>query len=167
MDMAVIKRKPDQKGYTLMEVLIVATIVGILVTVGTVQYLEVKRRSKERLATQKVAQLAMYENLYYRDYGDYADYQELREKGFIADEFLYEDDTLLHYERPAYIPEYTLEFTIDNENDGFEILAVPVLQQAHTWYPRWILIGGINDLRSVYVEEDGVVKWLTTGKPVY
>jgi hypothetical protein len=150
-----------------MEVLIVATIVGILVTVGTVQYLEVKRRAKEKLAAQKLSQLATYEKFYFRDFGEYADFEDLRIEGYIDWEYIYEDDEIQHYHRPVYLPEYTLEFNIDEEEDGFEIVAEPVLQEAHTWYPRWVPLGGIPDLRSMSVKEDGVVVWHETGRPVY
>jgi len=160
-------RKNRERGYTLMEVLVVATIVGILVTVGTVQYLEVKRRSKEKMAAQKVTQLAMYEKFYFRNFGEYANFEDLRNEGYIDEQYLYEDDDLLHYDRPAYIPEYTLDFEIDNENFGFKITAEPVLQSRHAYYPRWTPLGGIEEFRSVYVEEDGVVKWLENGRPVF
>jgi type II secretory pathway pseudopilin PulG len=148
-------------------VLIVATIVGILVTVGTVQYLEVKRRAKEKLATQKLSQLATYERFYYRDNGEYATFDELREEGYIDYNYIYEDDELQHYHRPVYIPEYTLDFLLDEEGGGFRILAEPVLTEAQTWYPRWVALGGIPDLRSQYVEEDGVVKWADSNRPIY
>ena len=161
------KERLGQKGYTLMEVLIVATIVGILVSVGTVQFLEVKRRSKERLAAGKLVQLAAMERLYFRDFGGYATFEDLRVGGYIDFDYIYEDDEPLHYHRPAYIPEYGLEFNIDEEGGGFNIIAEPSLQQEHLWYPRWVALGGIPDLRSMYVEEDGVVKWLETGRPVY
>ncbi len=165
--MLLLKGNMKQKGYTLMEVLIVATIVGILVTVGTVQYLEVKRRSKEKLAAQRLTQLALYERMYFREFGEYGEYFDLRDEGYIDEAYLYEDDDMTHYLRPAYIPEYTLEFNLDEEGGGFEIIAESVLEQSHTWYPRWVVIGGIRDLRGMYVEEDGVVKWLTSGRPVY
>jgi len=156
-----------ERGYTLMEVLVVATIVGILVSVGTVQYLEVKRRSKEKLAAQKVAQLAVYERFYFRDFGKYADFEELREEGYIDEQYRFEDDDVLHYDRPAYIPEFMLDFQIDEETSDFKITAEPSLQSRHAWYPRWVPLGGIDEYRSVYVEKDGVVRWLDTGRPVF
>jgi len=165
--MAVIKEKLGQKGYTLMEVLIVATIVGILVTVGTVQYLEVKRRSKEKLAAQRLSQLAIFESMYFREFGSYADFDDLKIEGYIDEGYLYEDDELQHYHRPAYIPEYELEFVIDDEEGGYEITAEPVLQEEHLWYPRWVPFGGIQDLRGMYVNEDGVVRWLSNDRAIF
>jgi len=159
--------KIRQRGYTLMEVLIVATIVGILVTVGTVQYLEVKRRSKEKLAVQRLAQLAVFERMYFRDFGNYATFEDLRIEGYIDESYLYQSDEPLHYHRPAYVPEYQLEFNLEQGGLGFEIVATGVLDEPHTWYPRWVPLGGIPDLRAFFVEEDGVVKWLDTGRPVY
>ncbi len=155
------------KGYTLMEVLIVATIVGILVTYGTIQYMEAKWRGKEKLAAHKLAQLAVYERMYFREFGVYADFETLREQGYIDYDYIYEDDEPLHYRRPVYIPEYTLEFELDEEEGGYEIIAEPVLDQKHLWYPRWVPLGGISYLRAMYVEEDGVVKWLKTDRPVF
>lgn len=159
--------KLRQKGFTLMEVLIVATIVGILVSVGTVQYLEAKRRAKEQYCAQKLAQLAMYERMYFKDFGSYADFYVLRGNGYIDWDYIYEDDTILHYARPVYIEEYELEFIIDNEALGFEIIASPVVDQAHLYFPRWVALGGIEDLRSMSVDEDGVVRWLDSGRPVF
>lgn len=162
-----IDRKKNQAGYTLMEVLIVATIIGILLSVGTVQYLEVKRRAKEKFAVSRLALLATYERMYLRNYGVYGDWPDLLDEGLIARDYINQSDDLTHYERPIYIPEYSLEFEIDSVNGGFKITAEPILQQAHLWYPRWVILGGIDDLRSFYVEEDGVVKWLETGRAVY
>jgi prepilin-type N-terminal cleavage/methylation domain-containing protein len=161
-----LKKFTGQKGYTLMEVLIVATIVGILVSVGTVQYLEVKRRAKEKFAVQKLAQLSAYENMYFREFGNYADFDNLKLEGYV-DQSYYEDDEFRHYLRPAYIPEYQMEFVIDDTGGGFRITASPVLEDEYLWFPRWVALGGIQDLRSVYVEEDGVVKWLDSNRPVF
>jgi len=150
-----------------MEVLIVATIVGILVTVGTVQYLEVKRRSKEKLAAQKLSELAVFERFFFRDFGDYATFEQLKEEGYIDADYVHEDDERLHLQKPVYLPEYTLDFIIDEEEGGFRIVAEPVLQEVHLWYPRWVPMGGIPDLRGMYVERDGVVRWLDSDRPVY
>ena len=159
--------KLRERGYTLMEVLIVATIIAILVTVGTVQYLEVKRRGKEHYCAQRLAQLSVMERMYFREFGAYATFDDLRVEGYIDWSYIYEDDTLLHYHRPVYIQEYTLEFNIDEEGGGFEIIAEPVLQEAHLWYPRWVPMGGIPELRAMMVDEQGIVRWLETGRPVF
>ncbi len=157
----------SERGYTLMEVTIVAAIVGILVTIGTVQYLEVKRRAKENYCAQRLSQLATWERLYFRDYGEYAEYDDLRMEGYIDWDMVEEDDDLLHYNRPVYIQEYTLEFILNEEDGGFEIIAEHVLKdQPYLWYPRWVPLGGINELRGMKVNEDGVVMWLNTGRPV-
>ncbi len=149
-----------------MEVLIVATIVAILVTVGTVQYLEVKRRAKEHYCAQRLAQLAIWEDLYSRELGEYANFDDLQREGYVDWDFL-EDDDRLHYQRAAFILEYKLEFNKDKEGGGFEIIAEPVVDEPYLWYPRWTPMGGIAGLRSMKVEEDGVVKWLDTGRPVF
>ena len=150
-----------------MEVLIVVTIMGILLTVGTVQYLEVKRRAKESLCAHKLAELAMYEKIYYRENGNYGTFEDLWIEGYIDESYVHEDDTLLHYQKPVFIPEYELEFSINEENVGFIIAATPVIQQNYLYYPRWVPLGGIPELRSMYVDETGVVKWLTTDRPVF
>jgi hypothetical protein len=150
-----------------MEVTTVAAIIGILVTMGTVQYLEVKRRSREHYCAHRLAQLAVYERLYFREYGDYTDFLGLREAGYIDWDYQWEDDTLLHYQRPVYIQEYELDFNLEEEETGFEIVATPVIQEAHLWYPRWVALGGIPDLRAMYVREDGVVRWVETERPVF
>jgi len=160
-----------------MEVLIVATIVGILVTVGTVQYLEVKRRAKEHYCAQRLGQLAVYENMYFKEFGEYTDkwnagssgdsFSSLTEEGYIDEQYLYQSDELQHYKRPAYIQEYLLEFVIDENQNGFQIIATPVVNEVHLWYPRWTPLGGIDDLRSMFVEQDGVVRYLDSGRPVF
>jgi prepilin-type N-terminal cleavage/methylation domain-containing protein len=162
-----LKEKLGEKGYTLMEVLIVATIIGILLTVGTTSYIEAKWRSKEKLAAGRLAQLAAYERMYFRDFGEYADFLTLRDDGYIDWDYIHEDDEPLHFHRPVYIPEYTLEFELTEENAGFIITAEPVLTEEHLWYPRWYALGGISYLRSMYVDQDGVVRWLDTDRPIY
>lgn len=159
--------KNSQRGFTLMEVLIVATVVGILVTVGTVQYLEVKRRGKENYCAQRLSQIAAYEKMYYRDFGEYADFDDLRVEGYIDWDYLYKDDTTLHYLRPVYIQEYKLLFEIDGDANTYKVTATPAVDQPQLWYPRWVPLGGIDDLRSMYVETDGVVRWLDSGRPVF
>lgn len=163
---ASVSRKLGQRGYTLMEVTTVAAIIGILVTIGTVQYLEVKRRSKEHYCAHRLAQLAVYERLYFREFGEYAGFEGLKEAGYVDWDYL-EDDAMLHYDRPAYIQEFELEFILDDEEGGYRIVATPVLQQAHLWYPRWVALGGIPEYRSMVVEEDGVVRWEETDRPVF
>lgn len=150
-----------------MEVLMVATIIAILMTVGTVSYLEAKRRAKEQYAAQRLAQLAMFEHMYFREFGSYATFEDLREEGYLDQDYIYEDDEPQHYHRPVFIQDYKLEFNIDTEGGGYEIIATPVLEERHLWYARWTPLGGIPYLRSMKVNEDGVVKWLDTGRPVF
>jgi hypothetical protein len=132
-----------------------------------VQYLEVKRRSKEKLAASKLAQLAAYERMYFRDFGEYATFQELRDEGYVDWDYYTASDDRLHTHRPVYIPEYTLEFVLDEEGGGYEIVAEPVLTERHLWYPRWYAQGGIPYLRGMYVNQDGIVKWLENDRPIY
>ena len=156
-----------QRGYTLMEVLLVATIISILLTIGTVSYLEAKRRAKEMYCAQRMAQLAVYERMYYREFAAYATFDELREEGYIDWDYIYPSDEPQHYHRPVYIQDYALEFDTETETGGFEIKATPVLlNQPQLWYPRWVALGGIAYLRSMKVDEEGVVTWLDTGRPV-
>jgi type II secretory pathway pseudopilin PulG len=150
-----------------MELLIVVTIVGILVTVGTVQYLEAKRRAKENFCAQRLAQLATWERMYFRDFGEYASYEDLRIEGYIDWDYVKEDDDLLHYNHPVYIQEYKLDFNIETETGGFEITAEPVVNERQLYYARWTPMGGIPELRSMKVNRDGVVMWLDTGRPVF
>lgn len=158
--------KRGQAGYTLMEVLIVATIIAIITTVGTVSYLEAKRRAKEMYAAQRLAQLAVFERMYFRDFASYGDYEDLRTEGYIDEQYLYKDDEPTHYHRPVYIQDYKLTFNIDEAGGGFEIIAEPVLGQHWLWYPRWTALGGIPYLRAVTVNQDGVVRWLDSNRPV-
>ena len=164
-------RQPAEAGYTLMEVLIVATIISILLTVGSVSYLEAKRRAKEQYAAQRLAQLAVFERMYFREFGAYATFEELRDPGgfegsYIDEKYLQEDDEPLHNHRPYYIQDYKLDFNVDKEGGGFEIKAEPVLTETQLWYPRWVPLGGIPYLRSMKVDEQGVVTWLDSGRPV-
>jgi type II secretory pathway pseudopilin PulG len=150
-----------------MEVLIVATIISILLTIGTVSYLEAKRRAKENYCAQRLAQLAVFERMYFRDFGVYTDFWGLRDEGYIDQEYLYEDDEPSHYHRPVYIQEYALDFNIDDTGGGFLIEATPVLTSRQLWYQRWVALGGISYLRAMKVNEDGVVMWSETGRPVF
>ncbi|MFH1676817.1 MAG: hypothetical protein ABIC40_07300, partial [bacterium] len=88
-------------------------------------------------------------------------------EGYIDESYVHESDTLLHYQKPVFIPEYQLEFSINEENVGFIITATPVIQQNYLYYPRWVPLGGIPELRSMYVDQTGVVKWLSTDRPVF
>jgi prepilin-type N-terminal cleavage/methylation domain-containing protein len=168
IDMLSMHRKYiGQRGYTLMEVLIVATIVSILLTIGSVSYLEAKRRAKEQYAAQRLAQLAVFEKMYFREFTTYATFEDLRDAGYIDQDYIYPSDEPQHYHRPVYVQDYALEFIIAKDGGGFEIDATPVLTESQLWYPRWTLLGGIPYLRSLKVDEQGVVEWLSNGRPVF
>ena len=152
-------------GFTLMEVLLVASIIVILVSVGSVSYLEAQRRAREHYTASRLQELATYEKLYVREFGEFALFWELQEQGYIDPNYS-EDDNTQHTVKSPYIPEYTLE--IDVPGDGtYRIDAVCVLDNSRDFNPRWRLVGGIWDLRPMYVDDRGMVRWTENDKPIY
>lgn len=158
----IIKLKKES-GYTLLEVIIVAAIIGILLTIGTAHYLEVQRLAKEHLCATRLANIAAYEKMYYREYGQYATFQELQNRGFIDRAYTQSDDIAGH--AVPFIPDYWLEFSVST--DSYYVIARPVQGDYDAVYVRWRLLGGQEDVRSMYVNQDGVVRYLRNNRPVF
>jgi prepilin-type N-terminal cleavage/methylation domain-containing protein len=154
-----------KRGFTLLEVLLVAAIILILVGAGSVAYLEVERRAREHSTAQRLQELATYEKFYVREFGEYALFWQLQEQGYIDPQYV-EDDVPKHNEGIPYVPEYRLEFNIPGDGT-YRIDAVSVLDSTADFSPRWRLVGGIWDLRPMYIDDRGIVRWTEDNRPVY
>jgi prepilin-type N-terminal cleavage/methylation domain-containing protein len=155
----------SQRGFTLLEILVVAVIITILVGAGTVAFLEVERRTKEKLCATKLQEIAAYQKFYARDFGEYADFEQLQEEGFIDPNYV-ADDNMTHTNGPAFVPDYILEFVIPGDGT-YRIDAYSVMEDAADFSPRWRLIGGTWDLRPMYVDDRGVVRWVEDNRPIF
>lgn len=155
----------SQKGFTLLEVLVVAVIIVILVGAGTVAFLEVERRTKEKLCAGRLQEIAAYQKIYARDFGEYAEFWQLQDQGFIDPNYS-EADNLTHTAGRPYVPDYVLEFTIPGDGT-YRIDAVSIMDDSRDFSPRWRLIGGIWDLRAMYIDDRGVVRWDEDDRPIY
>lgn len=165
------RRSPSRalvQGYTLIEVLIVTGLILLLATIGSVSFMETLRQGKEERAFTRLVELAALEQLYFRDFEAYATFAELQSKGLIATQFA-EDDTPLHNQQVAgarvtgFINDYQLNFELTA--DSFRITAQPIMAPQAV-RARWRLLGRHEDLRSLYITEDGTVRYARTGKPV-
>ena len=153
----------NERGYTLLEVTIVAAIIGILLTIGTAHYLEAQRLSIEHLCATRLANIAAFEKMYYREFSNYATFQELQYQGFIDKTYTSGDDVMSH--STPYIPEYWMEFNI--AGDTYQIIARPVVSDFDAVYVRWRVLGGQENERSMYIDQDGVVRYLRNARPVF
>ena len=159
----------SRPGYTLIEVLIVTGLIITLATIGTTSFLESLRQSKESRAFTKLQELAAMQQVYFRDFDRFATFAELQEIGYIAAQYV-EDDVILHNPTTgdgsrggAFIPDYQLDFAVQAES--FRITATAMTPpQAVT--ARWRLQGRNEDLRGMYVTEDGVVRFAKNQRPV-
>jgi len=153
----------SERGYTLLEVIIVAAIIGILLTIGTAHYLEAQRLSIEHLCATKLANIGAFEKMYYREFANYATFQELQDQGFIDKAYWAGDDVMSH--STPFVPEYWLEFNITG--DTYQVVARPVISDNNAVYVRWRVLGGQENERSMYIDQDGVVRYLRNGRPVF
>ena len=153
------------RGFTLIEVLLVAAIIVILAGAGSVSYLEAQRRAREHYTAQRIQELGTYQKLYIREFGDYALFWQLQEQGYIDPNYV-EDDDKQHTVKTPFIPEYTLEFDVPGDGT-YRIDAVCVLEESADFSPRWRLIGGQWDLRQMYIDQRGIVRWTEDNKPIY
>ena len=153
----------NEKGYTLLEVIIVAAIIGILMTIGTAHYLEAQRMAMEHLCATKLANIAAFEKMYYREFAAYATFDELQEQGFIDISYTQYDDVMSN--STPFIPDYWMEFNVST--DTYQIIARPVQADNDSIYVRWRNIGGQEDVRSMFVDQDGVVRFLRNSRPVF
>ena len=156
-------KKMNEKGYTLLEVIIVAAIIGILITIGTAHYLEAKRVSVEHLCATRLANLASLENMYFREYAAYGNFFQLQAAKLVDESYTPFDE--VQSQANPYIPEYNLTFNVSTEK--FQIVAQPIHGDFEGIYVRWRTSGGIEDERSMYVDETGVVRYLSNGRPVF
>ena len=157
--------RSSELGFTLIEVLLVCAIIVILVGVGTASYLEAQRRAEEHRCAERLAELAVYEKMYSREFGDYALFWQLQDQGYVDPHYI-EADTPTHNAGIPFIPEYVLEFTIPGDGT-YRVEARSDLTQAAQFQPRWRLTGGIWDLRAMYVDDRGIVRWVENNAPVY
>ena len=157
------KLKQDDNGYTILEVIIVAMIIGILVTIGTAHYLEARRLASEHLCATRLANIDAYQKMYYRQYATYATFQELQNEGFIDAAYTSYDDVLS--DATPYIPEYFMTFNISG--DKYMVTAQPVHGDFNGIYVRWRASGGLEDKRGMLVDQSGVVRYLYNKRPVF
>jgi prepilin-type N-terminal cleavage/methylation domain-containing protein len=155
----------SELGFTLIEILLVCAIIVILVSVGSASYLEAQRRAEEHRCAGRLQELALYEKMYAREFGDYALFWELQDQGYIDPHYI-ESDTPKHNTGIAFIPQYRLEFTVPGDGT-YRIAASSDLTDPAQFHPRWRLTGGIWDLRAMYVDDRGIVRWVENNAPVY
>jgi type IV pilus assembly protein PilE len=67
-----IQRKVNQKGFTLIELMIVVTIIGILAAIGIPEYRDYVKRGKAAEATATLANLRIRMEQFYQDNRTYA-----------------------------------------------------------------------------------------------
>jgi general secretion pathway protein G len=65
------RMRNSKKGFTLIEILIVFTLIGILVGLGIPQYKNAIRKSKESVLKENLFQIRQLINQYYADKGKY------------------------------------------------------------------------------------------------
>ncbi|MBU1023709.1 prepilin-type N-terminal cleavage/methylation domain-containing protein [bacterium] len=153
----------NEKGYTMIEVIIVALIIGILLTIGTAHYLEAQRMAVEQLCATRLAQIDALQKMYYRQYSEYATFQELQAEGFIDSAYTPFDDVLS--QATPYVPEYTLTFNVSG--DRYQVIAETVHGDFNGVYVRWRAAGGQQDKRAMSVDQTGVVRYLYNNRPVF
>ena len=155
--------KRDERGYTIIEVIIVAMIIGILVTIGTAHYLEARRLASEHLCATRLANIDAYQRMYYRQFATYATFQELQTEGFIDAAYTSYDDVLSN--TTPYIPEYFMTFNISG--DTYMVSAQPVHSDFNGVYVRWRASGGLEDKRGMFIDQTGIVRYLSNERPVF
>ena len=64
-------KRTESKGFTLVEILVVATVIAVLTTMGTVSYGSISRRSRDAKRKSDVEQLRSALEMYRADNGTY------------------------------------------------------------------------------------------------
>ena len=81
-----IRTRPSQRGFTLMELLVVMTIIALLSTVGIVGYRHSTKLSKESVLKENLFQIRHALEQYHADRSRYpSSLAELRTKGYVRE----------------------------------------------------------------------------------
>ncbi|MBN2206158.1 MAG: type II secretion system protein [Candidatus Aminicenantes bacterium] len=65
------RRRPRSRGFTLIEVIIVFTLIGVLVGMGIPQYKNARRKANEAVLKENLFQIRKIIDQYYQDKGKY------------------------------------------------------------------------------------------------
>ena len=161
------KDRPDrtrQTGYTLIEILGVATLVVIVVMMTQGMIRSYRRYSVEEIAVQRLKELARLENVFRHSNdptvnpdGIYGTFFDLQNAGLIAE--IYEQDDERRHTVNAFVPYYRLDF-VRSDDDLHAVGKAneeDVQMDSYQYLIRAIPLYNSLDLRTFYVQEDGEV----------
>ena len=100
-----------------------------------------------------------------REFGEYGDFINLQDQGYIEPGFVAEDN-LSHSNGRPFVPDYILEFVVPGDGT-YRVDAVSVAEDLAEFSPRWRMLGGIWDLRAMYIDDRGIVRWEENDQPIY
>ena len=133
--------RADSAGFSLIELLMVVTIIGIIVSIAVPNLLRSKAAANEAVAISYMRSWSAAQELYHTNLGCYAD----------ADNQLF-DEGLINGHNPANSHGYT--FSLDNPPGT-----------KYTWWGKAVPDNaGETGTRWFYIDQGGVIRWSTSGE---
>ncbi len=133
--------RPESAGFSLVELLIVVTVIGIIASMGIPNLLRSKAAANEVVAISYMRSWTAAQELYHTRHGVYAD----------ADNQLF-DEGLIDGHAPADSHGYT--FHLDNPAGS-----------KYTWWGTAVPDSpGETGTRWFYIDQGGVIRWSTSGE---
>lgn len=110
-----------ERGFSLIELMIVLAIIGILIGVSTVTYRAVQISGNETAAIDQIKKIGEMEQVYYNRRGEYATFDQLISSGTVDDNRLSGDAAVIN----SYV--YTIKVTpkAKNQQSSYVLNADP------------------------------------------